>query len=386
MGDRIYLDHHATTPCDRAVVDAMLPYFEEHYGNAASRGHTWGTRARSAVEAARSEVATLVGCSPKELIWTSGATEANNLAILGAARARGTGHVVTIATEHKAVLDPVEQLRREGFETTVLPVDSAGRIAPGQIEAALRTDTILVSAMLVNNEIGTLHPIAALGAICRARGVLLHCDAAQAVHTQVDVTAMQVDLLSLSAHKMYGPKGIGTLYVRRGRPRIRLSPLFYGGGHERGFRSGTLPVPLIVGMGTAATLARSAHQDGVPSRIATLRDRLFRGLRAIEGVRRNGSGPHAPHNLNVTFDGVEASALLMGLKELAVSTGSACTSATLAPSHVLRAIGADPDSAHAAVRFGLGRGTTEAEIDEAIERITHKVRELRALAPLTSLG
>lgn len=385
-----YLDHHATTPCDPAVLAAMLPWFTEQFGNAASRGHDLGYRAQRAVEAARVQVAELIGASPKEIVWTSGATESNNLAILGAARAAAraagrSGHVVTVATEHKAVLDPCHALEREGFAVTVLPVDACGELDPAQVEAALRPDTVLVSVMAVNNEIGVLHPVAALGALCRSRGVLLHCDAAQAGATlPLDVSALGVDLLSLSAHKMYGPKGVGALYVRRGRPKVELEPLVYGGGHERGLRSGTLPVPLCVGMGLAAEQAKQGFASGAVERLAALRNRLHEGLLQLDGVQLNGPPLHrrAPNNLNVSFEGVEAEALIMGLRDIAVSTGSACTSATLEPSHVLRALGLEPYRTHASIRFGVGRYNTEAEIDYVIERVQGKVAELRALGSL----
>lgn len=383
----IYLDHHATTPCEPRVVEAMLPWFTERFGNPTSRAHTWGLEAQRAVETARAQVAALIGASPKEIVWTSGATEADNLAILGAARALGRGHVITVATEHEAVLEPCRTLAREGFELTILPVDPHGEIDPAEVEAALRPDTILVSAMAVNNEIGVLHPIAEIGRICRERGVLLHCDAAQAPgHIPLDVVAMQVDLLSLSAHKMYGPKGIGALYVRRGRPRVQLEPLFHGGGQERGMRSGTLPVPLCVGMGVAAELAREALHNGLTEQMRALRDRLHRGLvDHLEGVRLNGPPleRRAPHNLNLSFEGVESEALIVGLREVvAFSSGSACTQATLQASHVLRAIQVDDARAHGSVRFGIGRSTTEADIDLVIDQMKTHVPRLRALGSL----
>ena len=382
----IYLDHHATTPVDPVVLEAMLPWFTEHFGNAASRGHVEGHRAQRAVESARAQVARHLGCSPKEVVFTSGATESNNLAILGAVRARGAAgaHVITAATEHKAVLDPVARLAREGARVTVLDVEPDGRLPVERVAEALRPDTVLVSVMAVNNEVGTVQPIPELGALCRERGVLLHCDAAQTAWTPVDVRAWQVDLLSLSAHKLYGPKGVGALYVRRGRPRIQLEPLQYGGGHERGFRSGTLPVPLIVGMGAAVGLLGDAEAE---ARVARLRDRLWDKLRAAGGVHLNGGMAHrAPHNLNVSIDGVEAEALLMGIRGIAVSTGSACTSATLEPSHVLRALGLSAGRAQAAIRFGLGRSTTEEEVDRAAAHIVAKVDMLRQLDADTLLS
>ncbi len=387
----IYLDHHATTPCDPAVVEAMLPYFTERFGNAASRGHTFGHLARAAVEKARAEVAGLLNASPKEVLWTSGATEANNLALLGTARAgRDRGrHLITVATEHKAVLDPMAHLEREGFEVTVLPVSAGGRVAAEAVEAALRPDTLLVSVMAANNEIGTLQPIEEIGALCRAHGVVFHTDAAQALgKVPLDVQAASVDLLSLSAHKMYGPKGVGALYVRRGRPRLRLEPLLFGGGHERGLRSGTVPVPLVVALGRAAVLAREDLASGALEGVRRLRDRLLEGLTSrIEGLHVNGGLDHRlPNNLNLSFDGVEAEALLMATREIAVSTGSACTSATLEPSHVLRALGIGDTRAHGSVRFGIGRTTTAAEIDHVVGLLAEKVPMLRAMNPLLESG
>lgn len=383
----MYLDNHATTRVDDRVVEAMLPWFTEHYGNAASRGHTFGYLAKSATEKAREKVAAALGASPKEVILTSGATESNNLALIGTARAqraRGT-HLITVATEHKAVLDPMAALQREGFTVTVLPVDGNGQIEPGALDAAWRPDTVLLSAMAVNNEIGTRHDLAALGAACRERGVLFHVDAAQALHTvPLDVAAMQIDLLSLSAHKFYGPKGIGALYVRRGRPRFTVQPLIHGGGHERGMRSGTLAVPGIVGMGRAAELAAEGLRSGEIEEVRRLRDRLWDGLSTIDGVHLNGPplADRAPNNLNISFERVEAEALLMALRDLCLSTGSACTSATLEPSHVLRAIGVSDALAHASIRFGLGRFTTEEQVDYAVERLATEVERLRAMSPL----
>ncbi|MCB9683741.1 MAG: aminotransferase class V-fold PLP-dependent enzyme [Alphaproteobacteria bacterium] len=375
----IYLDHHATTPCDPSVVQAMLPWFTERAGNASSRGHRFGVAAREATERGRAAVAARVGCSPKEVVFTSGATEADNLAVLGvarAARSRGKRHVITVATEHRAVLDPVLALTREGFEATVLPVDGRGGLDPDDLRRELRPDTALVSAMLVNNEIGVVHPIAALGAICREASVPLHCDAAQA--GSLPLPWASVDLLSLSAHKVYGPQGVGALCVRR-RPRIEIQPLVHGGGHERGLRSGTLPVPLIVGFGHALGLL-SADEG---RRLAALRDRLWRGLsERIEGVSLNGPAleDRAPQNLHVSFEGIEAEALLMSVRdELALSTGSACSSETLEPSHVLRALDLPRDRAHASVRFGLGRFNDEAQIDRAVALLADRVATLRHL-------
>lgn len=388
----VYLDNHATTRVDDRVVEAMLPYFTRMYGNAASRGHTFGFQAKSGVEKARERIGTAIGCSPKEVIFTSGATESNNLAILGAARAqraKGT-HLISVATEHKAVLDPLHQLEREGFQVTLLGVDGAGRIDLDALDAAWRDDTILVSAMAVNNELGVRHDLAAIGTRCRERGAIFHSDAAQALHVvRLDVAALKIDLLSLSAHKMYGPKGVGALYVRRGRPRFKVEPVVYGGGHERGMRSGTLAVPLIVGMGVAAELAAEGVAADAPSEVARLRDRLWSGLsEGIDGVHLNGPplDERAANNLNLSFERVEAEALLMALRDLAMSTGSACTSATLEPSHVLRALGVPDELAHSSIRFGLGRFTTEEEIDYAVERITSEVARLRAMSPLYASG
>ncbi len=382
----VYLDNHSTTRVDPRVVQHMLPFFTEQYGNAASRSHTFGYVARSAVEKARDRIATVIGASPKEIVLTSGATESNNLAILGAARKAGPGHIITVATEHKAVLDPCKQLIREGFTVTTLAVDLHGNLDLDALDAAFQADTRLVSAMAVNNEVGTCHPLAEIGRRCRERGVLFHCDAAQDPHTiALDVANQHIDLLSLSGHKIYGPKGVGALYVRRGRPRFRVSPLFHGGGHERGMRSGTIAVPLVVAMGHAAEYAAMGLTDGTAERIRILRDRLFHGLqRDIEGVVLNGAAlaDRSGNNLNISIERVEAEALLMAIRDLAVSTGSACTSASLEPSHVLRAMGIDKLRAHSSLRFGLGRFTTEEEVDFAIALITEKVASLRALSPL----
>jgi len=383
----IYLDNHATTPCDPAVVEAMLPYFTEHFGNAASRGHTFGYRAKSAVERAREQVAALIGATGQEIIWTSGATEADNIALLGTLRKyreRGR-HLITVRTEHKAILDVAAAAEREGFDLTLLDVDGEGLISAADVAAALRPDTVLVSVMAVNNEIGVLQPIAEIGTLCRERGVFFHTDAAQAGHTiDLDVRAMNIDLLSLSAHKMYGPKGVGALYVRRGRPHLRPQPLMYGGGHERGLRSGTLPVPLIVGMGKAAELARAGLAEGEMDRITVLRDHLLTRLRrGLDGTHLNGSATaRVAGNLNMSFEGVEAEALLMGVRDLALSTGSACTSATLQPSHVLRGLGLSDDLTATSIRIGIGRFNTAEQIDLAAELLVTKVKELRAMGPL----
>lgn len=382
----IYLDNHSTTRVDPRVVQHMMPFFTEQYGNAASRSHTFGYVARSAVEKARDRVATAIGASPKEIVLTSGATESNNIAILGAARKAGPGHIITVATEHKAVLDPCKQLVREGFTVTVLPVDGVGQVDLTALDNAFQHDTRLVSAMAVNNETGTCLPLAEIGRRCRDRNVLFHCDAAQAPHCiALNVVVQNIDLLSLSAHKIYGPKGVGALYVRRGAPRFRVSPLFHGGGHERGMRSGTIAVPMVVAMGHAAEYAVQGLHDGTTDRIRALRDRLFHGLQAgIDGVVLNGAAlaDRSGNNLNVSFERVEAEALLMAIRDLAVSTGSACTSASLEPSHVLRAMGIDNLRAHSSIRFGLGRFTTEEEVDFAIGLLTEKVVSLRAMSPL----
>jgi cysteine desulfurase len=381
----IYMDNNATTPVDPRVLEAMLPYFTTDYGNAASKSHAFGWRAEEAVEAGRAEVARLVGGSAREIVWTSGATESDNLAVKGAARfhaARGK-HVVTCKTEHKAVLDSARTLEREGFEVTCLDVEADGRLDPARVKAALRPDTVLVSVMHANNETGVVHPVAEIAALCRAAGVLLHCDAAQSAgKLPVDVEALGVDLLSLSAHKLYGPKGVGALWVRRRPVRARLLPIIDGGGHERGLRSGTLNVPGIAGFGRAAELCR-AEGPAEAARIAALRDRLEAGLLAgLDGVTVNGSRTsRLPGTLNVSFAGVEGEALMMAAREVAVSAGSACTSASLEPSYVLRAMGIPDDLAHASIRFGLGRFNTADEVDRAVAIFVEKVKRLRELAP-----
>jgi cysteine desulfurase len=376
----IYMDHHATTPVDPRVLDAMLPYFREEFGNAASKSHAFGWRAEEAVEAARAEVARAIGATPKEIVFTSGATESDNLAVKGAAhfyRDRGR-HVVTCKTEHKAVLDPMHRLEREGFEVTYLPVGRDGRVDPDDLRRALRPDTILVSIMHANNEAGVLHPVEEIGRITRERGIAFHCDAVQAVgKVPFDVEAMNVDLASLSAHKMYGPKGVGALYVRR-KPRVRLIAEQDGGGHERGYRSGTLNVPGIVALGKACAVALDEMAAEAP-RLLALRERLRRGLlERIELVSVNGSLEHRlPGNLNVSFAYVEGEALMMAVKDVAVSSGSACTSASLEPSYVLRAMGVSDELAHSSIRFGLGRFTTEEEIDYAVEKVGAVISDLR---------
>jgi len=387
----IYMDDHSTTRCDPRVVEAMLPFFTEEFGNAASRSHAYGWRAEEAVEGARAEVAKLLSArSNKEIVFTSGATESDNLAIKGAARLareeRKGDHVVTCKTEHKAVIDTCRRLEREGFRVTWLDVDGEGRIDLDALRAAIDDRTVLVSLMLANNEVGTVHPIADVGAITRERGVLFHCDAVQgAGRMAFDVEAMHVDLASVSAHKIYGPKGVGALYVRRRDPRVRLVAEMDGGGHERGMRSGTLNVPAVVGFGVAAQIMRE-EGPGEAERVRALRNRLRERLFAeLEELKLNGADDpwRHPGNLNVSFAYVEGEALMMALKDVvAVSSGSACTSASLEPSYVLRAMGVSEDMAHASLRFGLGRFTTEAEVDRVADQVVRKVKRLREMSPL----
>ena len=388
--ERIYLDHHATTPCDPAVVAAMLPYFSERYGNSSSLSHSFGREAQAAVEEARGSIAALVGALPEEIVFTSGATESDNLAIRGSARAsRDRGrHVVTTAIEHSAVLEPCRTLEREGFEITRLEVSEDGVLDVSRLEAALRPDTILVSVMAANNEVGTLQPVAEVGALCRARGIVFHCDAAQALgRIPVDVVASAVDLMSLSAHKMYGPKGVGALYVRRGaRPRLRLVAQAEGGGQEKGLRSGTLNVPGIVGFGVAARLGHDALAAGEPDRIRGLRDRLLAGLlRRVDGVSLNGAQePRLAGNLNVSIARAEAERVLLTLGErFALSSGAACAEAGGQGSHVLRALGLGDDRIYTALRFGLGRYNVEAEVDVVVAAVAEAADAVRARsAPL----
>ena len=381
----IYLDYHATTPVDPRVLEAMLPYFSEQFGNASSKSHAFGWRAEEAVEAAREQVAKLIGASPKEIVWTSGATESDNLAIKGAAQfyAEKGKHLVTVKTEHKAVLDSMHALERQGFEVTFLDVEKDGRLDPVRLREALREDTILVSVMHANNETGVVQPIEEIGKIAREAGVAFHCDAVQSAgKIPFDVDRANVDLASLSAHKMYGPKGMGALYVRR-KPRVRLVAQMDGGGHERGFRSGTLNVPGIVGFGKAAELALQ-ERDAEAARVLALREKLRKGLLAqLDLVTVNGSLEHrVPGNLNASFAYVEGEALMMAIKDVAVSSGSACTSASLEPSYVLRAMGVSEDLAHSSIRFGLGRFTTEEEIDYVTKLVVEKVTKLRDMSPL----
>jgi cysteine desulfurase len=379
------MDNASTTAVDPRVMEAMLPYFTERFGNAASRTHRYGWEAEEAVETARARVAALIGAAPREIVFTSGATESDNLAVKGVARAqRDRGdHVVTVATEHKAVLDAAAALRRDGFRVTVLPVGGDGRVDPEVVAGAIEARTVLVAVMAANNEIGVLHPLAEVGAICHARGVPLFTDAAQAAgKVPLDVATLAVDLVALSAHKMYGPKGIGALYVRRRDPRVQLQPLVDGGGHERGLRSGTLNVPAIVGFGVACDLAAATLTDEA-ARLKALRDRLLARLAAdLDGVRVNGSLEHRlPGNLNVTFEGVEGDSLLVLVCDhVAVSSGSACTSASPEPSYVLKALGVPPALAQASLRFGLGRFTTADEVERAADAVAAAARRLRAMS------
>jgi len=380
----IYMDYSATTPVDPRVADKMIPFLREQFGNPASRSHAYGWNAEAAVEEARGHVAAIVGADPREIVWTSGATESNNLAIKGAAQFYKTKgkHIITVKTEHKAVLDTVRELERVGFEATYLEPQDNGLITVEQLAAAIRPDTILVSVMLVNNEIGVVQPIAEIGELLRSKGIIFHCDAAQAVgKVEINLETLKVDLMTFTAHKVYGPKGIGALYVRR-KPRVRLEAQMHGGGHERGMRSGTLPTHQIVGMGEAFRLAK-VEMDSELARVRTLRDRLARGLQEIEEVYINGDMDHrVPHNLNVSFNYVEGESLIMAIKDLAVSSGSACTSASLEPSYVLRALGRSDELAHSSIRFSIGRFTTEEEIDFAVNLLKSKVGKLRELSPL----
>ncbi len=380
----IYLDYGATTPVDQRVVDAMIPWLREHFGNPASRSHAWGWEAEEIVEKARENVAALVGADPREIVWTSGATESINLAIKGAAqfyKSRGK-HLITLKTEHKAVLDTMRELERQGFEVTYLDVQPNGLLDLDQFKAALRPDTILASVLYVSNEIGVIQDIPAIGALCRERGILLHVDAAQATgKLPIDLASLPVDLMSLASHKTYGPKGIGALYVRR-KPRVRLEAQMHGGGQERGMRSGTLPTHQCVGMGEAFRLAK-LEMGGEIARIRGLHEKLLAGLSDIEQVFVNGDlVQRVPHNLNISFNYVEGESLIMGVKGLAVSSGSACTSASLEPSYVLRALGRSDELAHSSLRMTIGRFTTEAEIDYAIATLKDRVAKLRELSPL----
>ncbi len=380
----IYLDYSATTPVDPRVAEKMIPYLTEHFGNPASRSHAFGWKAEEAVEEARANVAALVNCEAKDIVWTSGATESINLALKGAAefyKTRGR-HLITVKTEHKATLDTCRELERRGFEVTYLEVGADGLLELDRVEAAFRPDTILVSVMFVNNEIGVIQDIPAIGEMCRRRGVLFHVDSAQATgKCPIDLKRLNVDLMSFSAHKTYGPKGVGALYIRR-KPRVRLEAQIHGGGHERGFRSGTLATHQIVGMGEAYRIAR-LEMAAENERIRALRDRLLAGVQGIEEVYVNGDmASRVPHNLNVSFNYVEGESLIMAVKDIAVSSGSACTSASLEPSYVLRALGRSDELAHSSIRFTLGRFTTGEEIDYTVGHLRTKVAKLRELSPL----
>ncbi|MEY2993907.1 MAG: cysteine desulfurase IscS [Pseudomonadota bacterium] len=380
----VYMDYSATNPCDPRVVDAMVPWLYEHFGNPASRSHAWGWEAEKAVETARGHVADLIGADPREIVWTSGATESDNLALKGAAhfyQSRGK-HIITVKTEHKAVLDTCRELERQGFEVTYMDVQEDGLLDLAAFEAAIRPDTILASVMFVNNEIGVIQDIAAIGQICRAKGVVFHVDAAQATgRVDIDLKTLPVDLMSLTSHKTYGPKGIGALYVRR-KPRIRIEAQMHGGGHERGMRSGTLPTHQCVGMGEAYRIAKLEMAEE-NRRIKALHDRMVNALSDVPEVYINGNAERrVPHNLNMSFNFVEGESLIMGIKGLAVSSGSACTSASLEPSYVLRALGRSDELAHSSLRMTIGRWTTEQDIDYAVEAIKQNVEKLRELSPL----
>jgi len=380
----IYLDYSATTPVDPRVAAKMIPYLMEHFGNPASRSHAYGWKAEEAVEEARGHVAALLGADPREIIWTSGATEGNNLAIKGAAQFYKTKgrHLITQKTEHKATLDTMRELERQGFECTYLDVEENGLVDVEKFRAAIRPDTIVASIMMVNNEIGVIQPIAEIGEICREKGVILHCDAVQAAgKVEIDLARLKVDLMTVTAHKMYGPKGSGALYIRR-KPRVRIEAQIHGGGHERGFRSGTLATHQIVGMGEAARIAK-AEMAADNERIRMLRDKLWAGLSSMEAVVLNGDlERRIPGNLNVSFNYVEGESLIMAIKDIAVSSGSACTSASLEPSYVLRALGRSDELAHSSIRFTLGKFTTADEIDFAANLVRTKVAKLRELSPL----
>jgi cysteine desulfurase len=382
----IYMDYHATTPVDQRVLDAMLPYFTQDFGNAASRNHAFGWAAEEAVEQARKQVAELIGANPKEVIFTSGATESNNLAIKGVAemyREKGN-HIITCVIEHKAVIDTCKKLEKQGARVTYLPVQKDGRIDLDDLRAAITDKTVLISIMTANNEIGVLQPVAEIGAIAKEKGILFHTDAVQAAgKVPFDVNQVKADLVSISAHKMYGPKGVGALYVRRRNPRVLLAEQISGGGHERGMRSGTLNVPGIVGLGRAAEICR-AEMTTETERLRRLRDRLNEKFHEnLDEIYVNGSMEHRlPHNLNISFAYVEGESLLMGINDVAVSSGSACTSASLEPSYVLKALGAGDDLAHSSIRFGLGRWTTEEEVEYVVEKLTNVVRRLREMSPL----
>jgi cysteine desulfurase len=380
----IYMDYSSTNPCDPRVVDAMIPWLREHFGNPASRSHAWGWEAEAVVEKSREQVAALIGADPREIVWTSGATESNNLALKGAAHFYKTKgkHLITVKTEHKAVLDTCRELERQGFDVTYLDVQADGLLDLEVLKAAIRPDTIIVSVMFVNNEIGVIQDMVAIGEICREKGIIFHSDAAQATgRVDIDLAILPIDLMSLTSHKTYGPKGIGALYVRR-KPRVRLEAQMHGGGHERGMRSGTLPTHQIAGMGEAYRIAKAEmHEEN--KRIRMLHERMLNGLKDVEEVFLNGHAEkRVPHNLNMSFNFVEGESLIMGIKGLAVSSGSACTSASLEPSYVLRALGRSDELAHSSLRMTIGRWTTEEEIDYAVATIKENVAKLRDLSPL----
>lgn len=386
MNFPIYMDHNATTPMDPRVLEAMMPYFTNVYGNAASRSHQFGWEAEEAVEKARQQIADLIGATPKEIVFTSGATESDNLAIMGIAEmyAPKGNHIITLPTEHKAVIDTCKYLERHGKEVTYLPVDEFGMVDLDALRNAIKDTTILVTIMMANNEIGTIQPVAEIGKICREKGVIFHTDATQGVgKIPVDVNAMNIDLMSFTAHKMYGPKGVGALYVRKRSPRVKLSEQMHGGGHERGMRSGTLNVPGIVGFGKACEICKNEMAEE-SARLIRLRDKMINTfLERVEYSYLNGHPTERlPHNVNVSFEYVEGEGLMMGIKDLAVSSGSACTSATLEPSYVLKALGRGDELAHSSIRYGLGRFTTEEEVDFAIEKTIETVNHLRELSPL----
>jgi cysteine desulfurase len=386
----VYLDNNSTTPIDLRVVEAMMPYLTEKFGNAASRSHAYGWEGEEAVEKARTQIGQLIGANSKEIVFTSGATESINIAIKGAYEMYGEkgNHIITCVTEHKATLDSAKYIEKHGAKVTYLPVNSMGQINLDDLKNAITPQTILVSLMHANNEMGTIHPIAEIGKITKEKGILLHVDAAQtAGKIPVNVEQMGIDILSISGHKMYGPKGIGALYVRRSNPRVRLAPVVHGGGHERGLRSGTLNVPAIVGLGKAAELALQ-EMESEAKRVADLRDRLHKGITTeLDEVYLNGHPTHRlPNNLNLSFAYVEGEALMMGFKELAVSSGSACTSASLEPSYVLKAMGVGEELAHTSIRFGLGRFTTPEEVDFAIDKVVGTVKRLREMSPLYEMA
>lgn len=386
----IYLDNHSTTPCDPRVLEMMLPYFTEKFGNAASRNHSFGWEAEEAVEVARKQIAHLIHADAKEIIFTSGATESDNLALQGVVemyREKGN-HIITSSTEHRAVIDTAKYLEKKGVKVTFLPVDKAGMVSPDDVRNAITDQTILISIMMANNEIGTINPVAAIGKVAKEKGVLFHCDATQGVgKIPVNVQEMGIDLMSFTAHKIYGPKGVGALYVRRKAPRVRLEAMMYGGGHERGMRSGTLAVPLIVGFGKACELCEQ-EMSTESVRMAKMRDRLQEGImKGMDEVYLNGHPTERlPNNLNISFAYVEGEALLMGVKEIALSSGSACTSATLEPSYVLRALGVGSDLAHSSIRFGLGRFNTDEEVEYTIDRMIKAVTHLREMSPLYEMA